>query len=389
MKISEYDLIVVGGGILGSFHAFHALKANLSVALLEKDAVPRGATVRNFGQVVPSGMDSKWQRLGRESLSIYKSLQQQFDLTVREHGTVYLASDQEEASLLEELHQINKSNDYPSELLTREVCLARYPGLRSDYCVCGLLFPQEVTVEPREMIHRLRNYMIEQFKLDYYPASQVTQIQDNSDGALVSCVDGKELRGGKIIVCNGSEFRNLYPELFKASDLEVVKLQMLQTVPQTGYQIKGSILTGLTIRRYEAFQECESYAGIKEREKIDTFARNYGIHILFKQAFDGSVIIGDSHEYASVNDMDKLSYDLKADIDNFILNAAKKIMDLPDYQIQRRWYGLYSQCKSKDIFHRHLGENIQIVTGIGGKGMTGGAGYASQNINQIFNLQNL
>lgn len=33
---TKYDLIVVGGGILGTFHAYHALKRGLKVALIEK-----------------------------------------------------------------------------------------------------------------------------------------------------------------------------------------------------------------------------------------------------------------------------------------------------------------------------------------------------------------
>ena len=42
------------------------------------------------------------------------------------------------------------------------------------------------------------------------------------------------------------------------------------------------------------------------------------VHILFKQAADGSVIIGDSHEYADVKDMDDLGYDIKEGINAFL-----------------------------------------------------------------------
>ncbi|MGI9459159.1 MAG: FAD-dependent oxidoreductase, partial [Pirellulales bacterium] len=59
------DLLVVGGGVLGAFHAYHAMQRGLTVILLEKDAAPVGATVRNFGQVVPSGLDQHWQQYGR------------------------------------------------------------------------------------------------------------------------------------------------------------------------------------------------------------------------------------------------------------------------------------------------------------------------------------
>ncbi|MDE5448610.1 FAD-dependent oxidoreductase, partial [Elizabethkingia meningoseptica] len=46
---NEFDLIVIGGGVLGTFHAYHALEKGLKVAILEKDKAPQSATTRNFG----------------------------------------------------------------------------------------------------------------------------------------------------------------------------------------------------------------------------------------------------------------------------------------------------------------------------------------------------
>ena len=79
----HFDLIVIGGGILGTFHAYHALLSGKSVLQLEKDNFPVGATVRNFGQVVPSGMEAEWFGYGVAGLDIYKSIQQEFDISVQ------------------------------------------------------------------------------------------------------------------------------------------------------------------------------------------------------------------------------------------------------------------------------------------------------------------
>lgn len=382
----KYDLIIVGSGVLGTFHAYHALHKGMSVAILEKHSKPEGATVRNFGQVVPSGMDRKWQNFGKESLNIYKDIQSQFDISIRQNGTVYLASNEEEMQLIEELHQINISNDYESNLLTKEQCLAKYAGLRSDYCTGGLFFPQEVTVEPSTMIHKLHQYMTANLDLDLFMNTTVLNVENRNDGVVATTSAGQEYKASKIIICNGSDFKILYPEIYNNSDLVVSKLQMLQTKPQHNYKLDGSILTGLTIRRYESFEECKSYAAIKAKENPDSFEKKYGVHILFKQALDGSVILGDSHEYAPAKDIDFLGFDLNMDIDNFMIEEAKKIIDLPTYEIQNRWFGMYSQCKTKDIFEHTIEENIHIITGIGGKGMTGSAGFAKHNIAKIFNV---
>lgn len=381
----KYDLIIVGSGVLGTFHAYHALLKGLSVAVLEKNSKPEGATVRNFGQVVPSGMDRKWQNFGKESLKIYKDIQSQFDISIRQNGTVYLASNEEEMQLIEELHEINIANDYESNLLTKEQCLAKYSGLRSDYCTGGLFFPQEVTVEPSTMIHKLHHYMTANLGLDLFMNTTVVHTEDRSDEVIAATSTGLEYKASKIIICNGSDFKILYPEIYNNSDLIVSKLQMLQTKPQRNYKLDGSILTGLTIRRYESFEECKSYASIKAKENPESFEKKYGVHILFKQALDGSVILGDSHEYASAKEIDSLGFDLNMDIDHFMIEEAKKIIDLPTYEIQSRWFGMYSQCKTKDIFEHTVDENIHIITGIGGKGMTGSAGFAKHNIDKIFN----
>ncbi|RSC96201.1 TIGR03364 family FAD-dependent oxidoreductase [Tenacibaculum singaporense] len=380
----KYDLIVVGGGVLGTFHAYHAAKKGVSVAILEKDNKPQGATVRNFGQVVPSGMNQKWQNYGRESLTIYKSIQEQFDVSIRQNGTVYIASNEEEVQLIEELYQINKNNSYASQLLTKGQCLDKYAGLRSDYCKAGLFFPEEVTVEPRVMILRLHEFMKKELNVTIHYNTNVIATNNVNDGVSVLTSNSEELLASKVIICNGSDFKTLYPLIYNESDLIVSKLQMMQTKPQKNYQLDGSILTGLTIRRYEAFEECASWNAIKAKEDPNSFEKKYGVHILFKQATDGSVILGDSHEYATAKNIDDLGFDLNEDIDDFMIQEAKKIIDLPTYEIQHRWAGFYSQCKTKDLFEHSVGENIHIVTGIGGKGMTGSAGFSKESINKLF-----
>jgi FAD dependent oxidoreductase TIGR03364 len=381
-----YDLIVVGSGVLGTFHAYHALSKGLRVAIIEKDKMPIGATIQNFGQVVPSGMDSKWQTYGRESLNIYKEIQSQFDISVRQNGSVYLASNEEEIQLIEELYQINQSNNYQSHLLTKQQCLDKYQGLQSDYVKAGLFFPEEVTIEPRTMIYRLQEFMTLKMGLKLITNTSIINCESTPNGVTLLSTSNLEFSASKVIICNGSEFKILYPELFNKSDLEVSKLQMMQTKPQKNYVLPGSILTGLSIRRYEAFYECPSFKTIKAKENPDALEKKWGIHILFKQAADGSVILGDSHQYADAKNKDDLGFDLDMDIDNFMIQEAKKIIDLPNYEIQNRWYGMYSQCKTKDIFEHTIGNNIHIITGIGGKGMTGSAGFSKENINKIFNI---
>lgn len=379
----HYDLIVVGGGVLGTFHAYHALEKGLSVALIDKNHRPQGSSVQNFGQIVPSGMNQKWQAYGRKSLEIYQSLQNQFDIGIRQNGSVYLASNEEEMTLLEELAQQNRHNDYPSQLLTAAECLAKYEGLRADYCVGGLFFPQELTAEPRSTVARIQDYLAEQKGLDLFPNTLVVDIEENDRGCKVTSSNRAVFSTEKVLVCSGYEFKTLFPNVFAQSNLELVKLQMLLLESQPTQRLPGSILTGWTIRRYESFHECPSWAAIKAREDTHSFQRKWGVHILFKQALDGSVILGDSHEYAEVHQEEQLGGHLREDLNRFMLDEAARIFDLQNWSVRETWAGMYAQSKTSDVFQHTIQQRIHILTGIGGKGMTGSAGFAAEHLHTI------
>lgn len=369
---------------MGTFHAYHALDKGLTVALFERNPKPAGATVRNFGQIVPSGMNSKWQAYGRKSLRIYKALQAKFDIGVRQEGSIYIASDEEEHQLIRELHQINRQNDYPSELLDPEACLARYPALRADYCRGGLFFPEELSVNPRTMIGRVQEYLEQNPLFTHFPNTLVRNVDREGTRCAVLDNRGEKYTAAKVIVCSGNDLGLLYPELVRESELQAVKLQMMRLKLQQEVRIPGNVLTGLTIRRYESFRECPSYASVKAGEGGDSFWKDWGIHLLFKQEADGSIILGDSHEYWDLGAGTTSNFDIRNDINQFFLTEAAKIFELDNWEVDTQWIGIYTQPKSKDLYQKTIGNNIHLVTGIGGKGMTAGPGLALHNINNIF-----
>ncbi|MCB0585924.1 MAG: TIGR03364 family FAD-dependent oxidoreductase [Phaeodactylibacter sp.] len=381
----KYDLIVVGAGILGIFHAYHAAAGKLSVLLLEKDIGPQGATVRNFGQVVPSGMpQGRWQQYGIYATRLYKGLQEQFELGIRQEGSTYIASDEEEAALLEELHEINRANDYPSILLTgREAC-RRLPGLKAGYARSALFFPEEVTADSRILAPRLLQYLTETMGVEYHNRQTVIECDSSRKSVVVRTAGGRLFQAKQVVICNGSDFQTLFPDIFYHSDIEVTKLQMLETRPQPSYTLPGNVLTGLTIRRYESFKECPSYSTMSHDAAYPRL-RELGIHLLFKQTAEGTIYLGDSHEYQDAANAGLLGYEINDEINQLMLREAGRIFDFPIWAVRRAWFGIYAQHKSESLFQYSVDDNIHIVTAIGGKGMTGGAGVAKDNIRTLFN----
>lgn len=381
---SQYDLIVVGAGVLGTFHAIHAARLGKTVLLTEKDQYPVNATVRNFGQAVPSGMSSDWLDYARRSTELYKEIQNESDISVRNNGTVYLSSDPDELQLIHELKERMDSVDYEAQLLSAADCRIKWPSLTKEYCNGGIFFPQEVSVEPEKLIYRLLEYAVKKYpSITYKPSTAVIDCIATADLVEITTASKQKYTAERAVICSGGEFKILFADLFKDSGIVVSKLQMMRTVPMHEVQLEGNILTGLSIRRYESFEECPSFSKITTPDHY-TELKKWGIHILFKKAIDGSIIIGDSHEYADVNHTDDLGFGINSHINELMINEAQKIVKFDVSKIASTWAGFYPQHNNKHIVEYDIENRIHIRTAIGGKGMTSSAGYSEASIRKIY-----
>jgi FAD dependent oxidoreductase TIGR03364 len=380
----KYDLIIIGSGVMGSFHAYHALSLGKKVLLIDRNSHARQSSVRNFGQAVVSGLSlNKWHQLGRRSSEIYLDLQKKAGLPIRQNGSYYIANTPGEMAVVEELHSRFLALDYSCELWDKRTIEKELPAIKPEYALGALVFKQEVSVEPESMVQHLREFMVEQMGLEQAMNCLITDIQAFSDRVQVKSSSGRHFEAGMLLICNGMEFQNLYPELFANSDMEVSRLQMI-SLKNPGVQLPGNILTGLTIRRYESFKECDAWKNLDSHGLSNEYD-NRGIHILFKQRPDGTVILGDSHDYLPASEAHNFSFMHNVHTDNLMIQEAKRIASFSRWEPEYTWSGYYSQCRNSDLFEANPEQGVHIITGIGGKGMTTSAGLAESKIKEFFN----
>ena len=383
LKNRKYDLVIVGGGVIGTFCALHALKKKKSVLLLEKDELPYEASFRNFGQAVPSGQAlDAWFEYGRKSLKIYKELQQDFDISLVGNGSWYVASDDQEATLLEEMSQLMKDRNYGNRLYTANEFLEINPHFKKEYVKAGLFFPEEASLNPLVMVHKVREYLIKYMGLHYHNQCSIIGVEKKRGIAMLTSSKKQIFWGDHVILANGRDTQFLLPEHYPKEELTISKLQMLRLAPQKQL-LKSNILTGLTIRRYESFHSCPSFAKLSTSPE-QKLLQEKGIHILFKQAQDGSIILGDSHEYIPAGQQASLGFEISTEINDMMLNEAKKITHLESWQVDSSWSGFYLQSNQSEVFTKTVDNVIHIVNGIGGKGMTTSPGFTAEYIHQLF-----
>ena len=379
----RYDSIVVGAGILGISHAYYLNQMGHSVALVEKNKMPSSASVRNFGQIVPSGFDRKWQNYGRESLRVYQKIHEQMDIGIRKEGTVYLAQYPEEVQLIEELAEINRGCEYHSELLTADECESKLSQLRKGSVLAGLYFPQEINLDPRCTIPRLIQYLQVQ-GVQFIPNTTIRYLSQQRD-VVVAEMEDTAITASHAFVCSGSDCHLLYPDVLAEAPIELVKLQLQLTVPQEGKRLPGAILTGSSIRRYESFKECPSYPFVMNEGTFRPFFDEHSIHILLKQRQDGRIMIGDSHHYAPIGCGDDLGFETRHDVNQRIFDEIKVLFDLSKPQIEQSWLGYYTQMKNGEVFQKSISDRIFLLTAVGGKGMTASFGLSKKHLQKTLN----
>jgi D-hydroxyproline dehydrogenase subunit beta len=377
------EVIVIGAGVLGAFHAYFAAKKGYKTLLLERNALPTDASTRNFGMVVQSIVEAEgaWAGYAHASREIYQAIQQECDISVNVPGSLYLASTEAERAVLEEFAQLYASV-YNCSYLTADEARYRYPFAQTDYCQGALHFANDFTIEPRRLLKQWIPFFTEREHVQYVPYTNVVSVDSAGQQCVVKDARGNTFTAEQVFVCSGADYRTLFPDFFRASGLRICKLQMMQTVPLPPRSLPLSLLSGLSILRYPAFRSTPSYEKLRQ-QPVDQDLRDYGIHLLFKQAVDGSVIIGDSHEYSDFEDASAGEEYTNCRINEAILRYGKRMLTLPSWEIEQMWNGYYLLHPQREVYTETIDERIHITTGIAGKGMSTGPGFSRQHINAV------
>jgi len=376
------DIIVIGAGVLGTFHAYFAAQKGYKTLLIERNTFPGDASTRNFGMIVRSIVETsgEWSTYVRSSQEIYQSIQQQQDIGVQVKGSLYIASTDLERTILQEFSQAF-SSAYNCTFLDAGEALHRYPFIQTSYCSGALLFPDDLTLEPRRTLRQLIQYVVQTVPVEYIPNTTIVAVESSGSQCLARDAKGNTYTADRVFICSGAEYRTLFPEFFLRSGLTICKLQMMQTVPQPEI-LPHSILSGLSIERYPAFKSCPSFP-LLQGQPVDQRIRDYGIHLLFKQASDGSIIIGDSHEYRSFEDANTGAESTNCLINETVLSYGQRMITLPTWDMQKLWNGYYLIHPVHQVYTETIEDRIHIVTGIAGKGMSTGPGFSRQHIEDV------
>lgn len=367
--MQQYDVAVIGGGIVGLAHAWMAARRRLRVVLLERTAVAEGASVRNFGMIWPIGQPAgELYRVALRSRELWLQLRKLGAVAVEECGSIHLAHRADELAVLEEFCQ---RGTHDACLLAAREIAEKSPLANNHGLLAGMYSRTELRVDPRSASARIAAWLAESERVECCFRTPVVAIDDQ----VVRAADGRCWRADRIIIASGSDLQTLRPEMFATSQLVPCKLQMLKSTAQPAPSGPAPHLaSGLTLRHYTSFRDCPSWPALRSRIEQETPELDrFGIHVMASQFPTGEVILGDSHEYGG-----QISPFDKTEIDGLILRECRKVFHLSDWTLQQRWNGIYAKHPTLPVFESAAADGVQAFVGTGGAGMTMSFGLAER-----------
>ncbi|HUK45070.1 MAG TPA: TIGR03364 family FAD-dependent oxidoreductase [Gaiellaceae bacterium] len=349
--------VVIGAGVLGSFHALAALRRGWEVVHLEREQDARGASVRNFGLVWVSGRRpgpelalalrarSLWEELGREVP----------ELGFRPNGSLTLVQDEAELRVLEQVVERPDAAERRLELLDAAQVTEVNPTVRGRV-LAGLLCRADAAVEPQRVPGAVRAVLEREPGYRWLPGRHVVELDDG----WARDHRGERHAGDVVIVCPGAAHgcAGWQPE---NAPLRRVRLQMLETEP-FGHLLTTSIADGDSLRYYPAF-DVPARAYLARQPPL---VAELGIQLLLQQRLDGRLTVGDTHEFE-----EPFAVSVAEAPYRHLRERVESLLGEPMPPVRRRWAGIYSQATDERLYYRErLGKSTWVVTGAGGRGMT-------------------
>jgi D-hydroxyproline dehydrogenase subunit beta len=370
------DVLIVGAGIIGLAHAWIAAKKQRKVAVIERRPAATGASIANFGLLWPIGQPSgRMLTLAMQSRALWLEMLQETAIPYSATGSLHIACREDEAQLGKEFASLAPALGYRCSWLDRDTALTRSAAIIPEALLGALWSETEITVDPREVLRRLPEYLNQHYGVEFHWGCPVLEIHHPHVQT-----SQRSWHANQVIVCTGSDFEILYPDFFRQSGITRCRLQMLRTPPQPAeWELGPAIAGGLTFRFYPSFDICPSLPKLRARINRETPEYDrFGIHTMVSQASSRELTLGDSHEYGLL-----VSPFSREEIDTLILRHLRSFLRIPDFSIAQRWYGVYAKHPQHPYVRFQPEEGVEVITALGGAGMTLSFGVAAETFRNL------
>lgn len=358
---------------MGTMHAYFALREGYKVIHIEKSSEPNAASTRNFGLIWVSGRAPGSElEIALRSRQLWGEIGLENPHTgFRAHGSLTVARNEAELEVIRRANNLPDSEKREFQMLSQSELRKLEPTL-SQSLLGALHCRRDAIVEPQRVLPALRKTMELNPAYSWLPNTKIKDLSIDGDVCTLTAEDGREFQSEHVVLAPGAEHDDVFKDLFAGEAIRRVRLQMA-AIDGCGLQLSHSIADGDSLRYYPAFRDC----GLELLPQQDSIAAKYHMQLLLTQRLDGSITIGDTHEYQEPFDhkIEEEPYEHLTEVIKSIFNVEPSIL--------RKWDGVYSQTIGKQIyFRKKLASRVHLISGLGGRGNTIAPAVAEETFQQ-------
>jgi FAD dependent oxidoreductase TIGR03364 len=368
-----FDLAVIGAGIIGLSCARAAALRGLRVVVIDRDARSNGASVRNFGFVAVTGQErgTAWTR-ARRTCAIWEEVARRAGIAIAQRGLWMMARRAEAVSVLEAFVRTEMGEG--CRILSRAAATARCPELAGADIQAVLESSIELRVESREAVPKIAAWLAESYGVVFLRQTAVLSVEpprlETSRGVV---------NAGAAVVCPGDDIAALFPNQIAKYNVTRCSLQMLR-LAGPGFRLPGVLMSDLGLVRYAGYGALPEATALRERLRAEQGEHlQHGIHLLAVQSSDGTLVVGDSHQYAPTPD-----FFADERVDQLILEEFAAATGRAPGAIRERWTGTYPYCADRSMFIEAPGSSVRIVMITSGSGASTGFAIGEDVVAELF-----
>ncbi|MFT4191434.1 MAG: FAD-binding oxidoreductase [Comamonas sp.] len=227
----DSDVLILGGGLMGTTTAFFLRQRGLSVTLLERELVGRQASGTNFGNVRRQGRELHQMPLANRARAVWGRVKELLgeDLEFVPYGHLRVCYTPQQAAVIERHAHEVRPLGLDLQLFTAEQLRQRW-GIFAPGVVAGSYSPQDGHANPRlagpafaRAAQRAGARIVEH--------AEVAHVAHGSDGFSAHTTDGRHFRGAQMVVACGAWSGALAAQFGEPAPLDPRGPQMGVTEP--------------------------------------------------------------------------------------------------------------------------------------------------------------
>jgi hypothetical protein len=139
-------------------------------------------------------------------------------------------------------------------------------------------------------------------------------------------------------------------------------------------------MSDLGLARYAGYAALPEAAALRRRlENDQRDALDNGVHLIVVQSADGTLVVGDSHHYATTPDPFASER-----VDEIILEEFSAVFGSPPPTVIERWTGIYASAADRTMFADAPHEDVRLVMITSGTGASTSFAIAEEVIAELF-----